>query len=191
MRHLCLLTCILSCATAWSAAAQTTGAGPAQQLSPSLAGTAKAMQATIRQNLAEAAESVPAEEYAFQPSPQVRTFAQLVGHVINANQSFCAQAAGEQPPATRNYEQVTDKTTLVKALNDALAACDRAYEATTDANFNQPVTIASGANRTNTVRGALLVFNTAHNNEHYGNIVVYMRLKGHVPPSTARTQQRR
>jgi uncharacterized damage-inducible protein DinB len=32
------------------------------------------------------------------------------------------------------------------------------------------------------------MFNTTHNNEHYGNIVVYMRLKGHVPPSTARPQ---
>jgi uncharacterized damage-inducible protein DinB len=40
-----------------------------------------------------------------------------------------------------------------------------------------------------TVRGAILMFNTTHNNEHYGNIVVYMRLKGHVPPSTARGQK--
>jgi hypothetical protein len=30
------------------------------------------------------------------------------------------------------------------------------------------------------------MFNTTHNNEHYGNVVVYMRLKGLVPPSTAR-----
>ena len=37
----------------------------------------------------------------------------------------------------------------------------------------------------------MLVFNTAHNNEHYGNIVVYLRLKGHVPPSTARVQKSR
>jgi uncharacterized damage-inducible protein DinB len=42
-----------------------------------------------------------------------------------------------------------------------------------------------------TVRGAILMFNVAHNNEHYGNIVMYMRLKNHVPPSTARTQQPR
>jgi uncharacterized damage-inducible protein DinB len=34
----------------------------------------------------------------------------------------------------------------------------------------------------------VLMFNTTHNNEHYGNIVVYMRLRGRVPPSTARTQ---
>jgi uncharacterized damage-inducible protein DinB len=32
----------------------------------------------------------------------------------------------------------------------------------------------------------VLMFNTTHNEEHYGNLVVYMRLKGHVPPSTAR-----
>ena len=45
----------------------------------------------------------------------------------------------------------------------------------------------SGANTT-TSRGAVLMFNTTHNNEHYGNIVVYLRLKGKVPPSTARSQ---
>ena len=37
----------------------------------------------------------------------------------------------------------------------------------------------------------MLVFNTTHNNEHYGNIIVYMRLKGLVPPSTARAQQQK
>ena len=41
-----------------------------------------------------------------------------------------------------------------------------------------------------TARGSVLLFNTTHNNEHYGNIVVYMRLKGHVPPSTARVQKK-
>jgi uncharacterized damage-inducible protein DinB len=49
------------------------------------------------------------------------------------------------------------------------------------------ITLAGGNGET--ARGAVLTFNTAHNNEHYGNLVVYMRLKGHVPPSTARTQK--
>jgi uncharacterized damage-inducible protein DinB len=40
-------------------------------------------------------------------------------------------------------------------------------------------------------RGSVLIFNTTHNNEHYGNLVVYMRLKGHVPPSTARAQSKK
>ena len=54
----------------------------------------KAMHATIRRNLAEAAENMPAEEYAFRPTPTVRTFDQLVGHVMNANFFFCSQATG-------------------------------------------------------------------------------------------------
>jgi uncharacterized damage-inducible protein DinB len=149
------------------------------------------MHATIRQNLAEAAESMPADEYSFRPTPQVRTFGQIIGHLVNANFFFCSQAAGEKSAATADYEQITAKAALVKALNDSLVYCDRVYAATTEANFTQPVQIEPGLGMrsTNTVRGAVLIFNIAHNNEHYGNIVVYMRLKGHVPPSTARAQQ--
>src|SRR5437867_12214574 len=131
---------VLTHSLAWislSAEAQTTDAGYENALSPSLANVAKAMHATIRRNLAEAAESMPAEEYAFRPAPTVRTFGQLVGHVINANFFYCSQATGEKPPATTNYEQVTDKAALVKALNDSLAYCDKAYTATNDSNYMQ------------------------------------------------------
>ena len=73
---------------------------------------------------------------------------------------------------------------------DALGR-EHPYDATTDANFNQPVTMRGfpGMNPTTaTTRGAVLMFNTTHDNEHYGNIVVYLRLRGKVPPSTARSQ---
>jgi uncharacterized damage-inducible protein DinB len=50
------------------------------------------------------------------------------------------------------------------------------------------VKIAGGQGGGDTRRGAMLMFNTTHNNEHYGNTVVYLRLKGKVPPSTARSQ---
>jgi uncharacterized damage-inducible protein DinB len=107
--------------------------------------------------------------------------------------SPCSQVAGEKSPATVDYEQIPDKAALVKALNDSLVYCDRVYAATTDANFIQPVQIANvvGSGSTNTVRGAVLMYNITHNNEHYGNLAVYMRLKGHVPPSTARVQPRK
>lgn len=194
MRRLSIiLAFIFACVTLPPAFAQTTGAGYNTALSPSLARVAKTMQMTIRRNIADAAEKMPAEEYAFRPTPQVRTFGQLIGHVINANFFFCSQAAGEKSPATTDYEQVTGKTALLKALNDSLAYCDKVYAATTDANFMQPMQIGPGVGvgPANTVRGAVLMFNIAHNNEHYGNIVVYMRLKGLVPPSTARAQRRK
>jgi uncharacterized damage-inducible protein DinB len=173
-----------------SVAAQTTDAGFNEALSPSMASVVKAMHATIRQNLADAAQSMPADEYSFKATPQVRSFAELVGHVVNANFFFCSQAKGEPPPSKENFERVTDKAALVKGINDALKYCDDVYGGTTDANFNALITMAGPAKKPAS-RGSVLVFNNAHNNEHYGNLVVYMRLKGHVPPSTARAQQKK
>jgi uncharacterized damage-inducible protein DinB len=193
MLRLLILACVFAYVTLPAASAQMTDAGYADELSPSLASGAKAMHAAIHRDLAEAAENMPADEYGFQPTPQVRTFGEIIGHVINANFFFCSQAAGEKSPATADHQQITDKAALVKALNDSLVYCDRVYAATTDANFMQPMQIANviGTGSTNTVRGAVLMYNIAHNNEHYGNLAVYMRLKGHVPPSTARVQQRK
>jgi uncharacterized damage-inducible protein DinB len=192
MLRLLILGCVFAYVTLSAASAQTTDAGYPDELSPSLAGSTKAMHAMIRRNLAEAAENMPADEYAFRPTPQVRTFGQIVGHVIDSNFFFCSQVVGEKSPATVDYEKITAKAALVKALNDSLVYCDRVYAATTDANFMQPVQIAHvvGTGSSNTVRGAVLMYNIAHNNEHYGNLAIYMRLKGHVPPSTARVQQR-
>ena len=191
MLRLLMLVFVLAYVILPAASAQTSGASYADALSPSLAGVAKAMHATIRRNLAEAAENMPADEYAFRPTSHVRTFGQIIGHLVNANFFFCLQAAGEKSPATADYEQIADKALLVKVLHDSLGYCDAGYAATTDANFILPVQIARGVGMgpRNTVRGAVLMFNLAHNNEHYGNIAVYMRLKDHVPPSTARVQE--
>ena len=193
MLRLLMSAVVFACVILPAASAQTTDAGYPDELSPSLAAGVNAMHAAIRRNLSEAAENMPANEYGFRPTPQVRTFGQIVGHLINANFFFCAEIAGEKSPATTDYQQITDKAALVKALNDSLAYCDRVYAATTDANFLQPMQIPNvdGRGSTNTVRGARPIHNIAHNNEHYGNLVVYMRLKNHVPPSAARAQQQK
>jgi uncharacterized damage-inducible protein DinB len=172
------------------AVAQTTDGGYEKALSPSLAKVADSMHSTIRTNLAEAAEGMSEADYAFRPTAAVRTFGQLIGHVANANFFFCSQAAGEKSPTSENYEAVASRTTVLKALKDSLAYCDRVYGSTTDATFSKAVRMGSapGLPPTDTVRGAVLMFNVAHNNEHYGNVVVYMRLRGRVPPSTARAQ---
>ena len=172
-------------------AAQTSDGGVAAALSPSTAASVTNMHMTIRRNLIEAAEAMPAADYAFKPTPQVRSFAELIGHVATANYLFCSVAKGEPMPTKDNFEKtVTDKAGAVKALGAALTYCDAAYKETTDANANNQVKLpAIGAPAGQSTRALVLMFNTTHNNEHYGNLVVYMRLKNHVPPSTARTQK--
>jgi uncharacterized damage-inducible protein DinB len=187
--HRLLTIATLAALLATPAGAQTSDAGADAVLSPSMAASLKAMHQMIRRNLAEAVAAMPAEEYSFKPTPQVRSFAELVGHVINGNSFFCSQARGDKPTFGGDYSKTTDKATLVKALNDALASCDAAYDGTTDANVNQAVGVQGRGTSKPTTRGLVLMFNTTHNNEHYGNLVVYLRLKNIVPPSTARTQK--
>jgi uncharacterized damage-inducible protein DinB len=182
-----LVLAVVLTAVPSSVVAQTSDSGAADVLSPSTAASLQAMHGTIRRNLAEAAAAMPAEDYAFKPTAEMRSFAALIGHVAIGNAFFCAQATGERPQFPANLEQATDKTVLVKALNDSLRYCDDVYTTTTDANVNALVTLIGPAAK-RTARGSVLLFNTTHNNEHYGNMVVYLRLKGRVPPSTARVQ---
>lgn len=189
MRTTILVAAALIVSAASQAGAQTTDSSPDVALSMSLAESVRNIHANIRRNLEEAAVAMPAAEYGFKPTPEVRSFGQILAHVANANAAFCAQAAGERPPQGVSRD-AADKDTLVRAVAESLALCDRVYGATDDANFGGAVTVAAGRASTRTTRGALLTFNTAHNTEHYGNLVVYLRLKGIVPPSTARANQR-
>lgn len=167
-------------------AAQTSDGGIGAELTPSTATSLNNMHMTIRRNLLEAAEAMPAADYAFKPTPQIRSFAELIGHVAGANNYFCGMAKGDPPRAPGSA--MTDKASLVKALGDALSYCDGIHKDTTDVNGNQAVKVSGPGGASQTTRAQVLMFNTTHNNEHYGNIVVYLRLKGIVPPSTARVQ---
>jgi uncharacterized damage-inducible protein DinB len=132
-------------------------------------------------NLTKAAEKMPAEAYAFKATEDVRSFAQLVGHVANANYFFCSAAQGEKSPSTANIEKtVTAKADLVKALNDSFAYCDKAYNGLTDATAPEKMKFG----QSDTARIGILSMNNMHDYEHYGNIVTYMRLKNIVPPSS-------
>jgi uncharacterized damage-inducible protein DinB len=171
--------------TATPLMAQTSDGEYYDAFSPSMASVVKSMYGTIRRDLIEAAQQMPAEEYAFKPTPQVRSFGELVSHVAAANVLFCSQAKGEAPKFPAGMQTMTSKDDLVKLLGDALTYCDEAYGGTTDQNFGTVMKVM-GSKPSEAARGAILFFNTTHDNEHYGNMVVYMRLKGHVPPSTAR-----
>src|SRR6266571_5187517 len=104
-----LILAICFCGSSSPIAAQTTDAGFGDALSPSMAMVVKSMHATIRRNLADAAENMPADEYDFKPTPEVRSFGQVVGHVANANFFFCSQVKATPSPATADYERTRDK----------------------------------------------------------------------------------
>jgi uncharacterized damage-inducible protein DinB len=132
--------------------------------------------------LVRAAEQMPDEHWTFKPTPEVRSFGEIVGHVANANYMICAQASGTQNPKQGvNAEKLATRAEVVQALKDAFAFCDQAHQMT-DAKGVEPMDIFG----MKTNRLGALAFNAAHNMEHYGNLVTYMRLKGLTPPSSQR-----
>ena len=128
-----------------------------------------------------AAEQMPESLYSYKPTPAIRSFGQLVGHVADAQYMFCSAALGEKAPVSTSFEQtVTAKAALVQAVKDANAYCAKAY-AMTDAVAAAPVTLFGSMQ---TTKIGTLIFNASHDYEHYGNMVTYFRLKGMVPPSS-------
>ena len=130
--------------------------------------------------LLRSAEKMPEENYKFKPTEAVRSYGQIVGHVADAQFSFCSIALGEKNPAPNIEKTKTSKADLIAALKESFAYCDRAYDGMTDASGAQMVKLfGSDAPKF----GALEV-NNMHDLEHYGNLVTYMRLKNIVPPSS-------
>jgi uncharacterized damage-inducible protein DinB len=143
---------------------------------------------TNRNYLARAAAKMPEDSYGMRPGPQmeVRTFGQILGHVANFNFLWCSQAKGEKNPnQDHDFEKARTKADVVKGLNDALTYCDAVYSSLTDVSGMETIPITQENGRqTQSLRMSLLALNYGHNNEHYGNLVTYMRIKGIVPPSS-------
>ncbi len=141
-----------------------------------------------RRNIEKSAEKVPEEQYGLRPGPQieVRTFGQILGHLANFNYLWCSQAKGEKNPAQgSDYEKLSSKALLLRTLNDSFTYCDAVYSSLTDASGLEIVTVTQENGRQAQVpRMSLLVLNYGHNNDHYGNLVTYMRIKGIVPASS-------
>jgi uncharacterized damage-inducible protein DinB len=158
----------------WCAWAQTTVTDP-------LSKTGKGFYSIVIGNVVKAAEEMPEASYSYQPTPDVRTFGQLIGHVADAQYSFCGTVSGDTAKHPSLEKTLTAKADLVQGLKDSVAYCQTVYGGMTDAKGGSETVKFLGMNMP---KLSVLDINTAHADEHYGNIVTYLRLKGLVPPSS-------
>jgi uncharacterized damage-inducible protein DinB len=133
--------------------------------------------------LTKAAAQVPEEHYAFKPTPDVRSMGEVFAHVADANFGICGMASGQKPPMSGVSKTAKTKAQITEALAASFAFCESAFADMTDARANEVIKFFLPGTHT---RLGVLAFNAAHDFEHYGNIVTYMRMKGMVPPSSAR-----
>jgi uncharacterized damage-inducible protein DinB len=132
----------------------------------------------IKNTLLKAADKMPDENYSFRTTPQVRTYGEMVAHVADVQVALCGMAKGEQKQGISSGK--TSKADLIAVLKQSFDYCDPIYDSMTD---------ASGAAKVNmfgrqVTKLGVLNFNVTHDNEMYGTMVAYLRIKGIVPPSS-------
>jgi hypothetical protein len=169
--------------------------------SPAVAPETREMAPTVLSfyNLAKnlvtkAADKMPADAYAFQPTPEMRTFAAGIGHLVASNLNQCGTLLGRKHAlAGQDFAKtLTTKEAAVKALADTFTFCDEYFTnlktgaQLTDTYYTVTVTRAGQPTPVRVAHGASVTSFLAHNNEMYGYLAVYLRLKGIVPPSSER-----
>ncbi len=154
------------------------GALHAQTANP-LSTELKTAYTRVKTNFIKAAEKMPEDQYDFKPTPDMQSFKDRVAHIAVSSMGPCSALKGE--PKSIDAKALKTKADVVSALKDSFATCDAVIDSMTDADAVTMVAGGRGPAASKLASGYRLV---AHDNELYGYICVYMRLKGIVPPSS-------
>lgn len=193
LRYICAAVILSGCTLMGSAQMGSTTAKVA-------AGTAMSpMQAQdellnlFEQEFMGVAKAMPADKYSFAPAATnfapaqgakydgVRTFAQQVAHVSQANYYFGSKIRGDKMPVeAQGISKLTTKDELVKAAADSFAYARDSIATITPENAYVAIDGADGIH----TRAALASFISAHGFDHYGQMVEYLRMNGIVPPGS-------
>ncbi len=186
IRNLAVLSAILAVAGLWTmppiqAQADTTAAAAATTTPAQVVDQLLSM---VEGELVPLVEAMPADKFNFAPTKGdfkgVRTFGQQVQHVIVANYSMFGAAASIQPPDRQTFKNMKTKEQLVQGLKDSFAFGHRAIATLTPQNAMEAVKPVDGI----TTRGGIMAFAIIHMNDHFGQLVEYLRMNGIVPPSS-------
>ena len=130
---------------------------------------------------------VPEDKYDFRPTPEVRSFREQFTHLIGENFRFMAQAAGETAPMEMSaIEKLKGRDEIIQALKDSYDYGAKVWMGMTDQKAMEMIPGRGGQQ----LRWAPILVNIIDNMNHYGNLVVYVRLNGMVPARTAGQPQR-
>jgi uncharacterized damage-inducible protein DinB len=131
-----------------------------------------------------AAEAMPADKYNFAPTggnfEGVRTFGEQVAHVAQAQYFFLGGFGIKPSIDTKSLSKLTSKDDIVKALKDSFAFAKQAMETMTAQNAFEQIDPKDGTN----TRASIAALCLAHTNDHYGQMIEYLRMNGIVPPAS-------
>jgi hypothetical protein len=188
----CCLTILVVPIAAQSAAPQTGTPAAPTVVTMTMSSTIVSQYKEVKRLYAESAAAMPAGAYSFQPTPEMRTFAGDMGHILTLDIAQCGSLLGRKHAlaGVDLSKTLTTKTDIVKTVADAFAFCDEYFLKLDDSTPITETYVTMKGQRNGqplefkVSNGASIVNFLTHNNEEYGYIAVYLRLKGIVPPSS-------
>jgi len=137
-----------------------------------------------------AAEAMPEDKFGFAPTngefKGVRTYAQQIKHVAAVNYELAAAILEEKPPADIGDESgpaaITSKADVLKYLKDSFEYVHKAIATVNEKNVTETVKSPFGEGKVSRLGLATSV--VAHGFDHYGQMVVYLRMNGIIPPAS-------
>jgi uncharacterized damage-inducible protein DinB len=144
----------------------------------------------VEQEFVPAADAMPEDKFGFAPTSGefkgVRTFGQQIKHVAAVNYELAAAILEEKPPVDIGDESgpasITSKADIMKYLNDSFAYVHKAIKTIDEKNLTGTVKSPFGEGHVSRLGLAMSV--AAHAYDHYGQMVVYLRMNGIVPPAS-------
>ena len=140
-----------------------------------LTATISIFRSNMQDKIMKSADAMPESKYSYQPTKDVRSFAELLDHVADISYILCSSVKGEATPAM--VHAAGSKTKMKARLKGAFDYCDGVYSGFTDAHLNDPADVWGA--KTNKMFILTQVGN--HDALHYGNLVTYSRINGLEP----------
>ena len=137
------------------------------------------------------AEAMPADKYAFAPTAgefsKARTFGQQATHIAAVIYATSAKVLGEKVPTEMGEHEngpasLKTKEDIVKYLKDSFVYAHRATAMLTSQNLTEMIDSAFGKNKV--PRLAMVTVPVWHSFDHYGQMVIYARMNGIIPPAS-------
>jgi hypothetical protein len=167
----------------------------APQPAPTIAGVVDRQISQLEQQFVAVADAMPDDKFDYTPTQlntkdsrdAVRSFAFEVKHVATANYLFWGSLTGDPMPAgvtgPNGPDSMKTKADIMKYLKDSFALGHKAAATLTSANVVEEVPFRGNK----APRLYLATFAVEHANDHYGQLVVFLRMNGITPPGSRAT----
>ncbi len=135
--------------------------------------------------LVSAAEAMPADKYAYKPTPAQMSFADIVVHLAEGNDFLCGKIGGATAPERSKMDATASKEQLVARLKETFQFCDSALSKLDDSKLGEELPFFGGRKMT---RAGIMTVATGDWADHYSQMAIYLRLNGLLPPTAQRRE---